>query len=109
MLILKDELYNKLKYCKLSGMIEAFDRVYKETLDNNLTQLDFIEMLLYEEVINRENNRYKRLLKNASFPTIKTIDTFNFSKAAFLSKKDIMNLLSLDFLNENQNIVFIGD
>jgi hypothetical protein len=54
---LKDELYNKLKYCKLSGMIEAFDRVYKETLDNNLTQLDFIEMLLDEEVINRENNR----------------------------------------------------
>jgi DNA replication protein DnaC len=49
-------------------MIEAFDRVYKETLDNNLTQLDFIEMLLDEEVINRENNRYKRLLKNASFP-----------------------------------------
>lgn len=109
MLILKDELYNKLKYCKLSGMIEAFDRVYKETLDNNLTQLDFIEMLLDEEVINRENNRYKRLLKNASFPTIKTIDTFNFSKAAFLNKKDILNLLSLDFLNENQNIVFIGD
>ena len=109
MLILKDELYNKLKYCKLSGMIEAFDRVYKETLDNNLTQLDFIEMLLDEEVINRENNRYKRLLKNASFPTIKTIDTFNFSKAAFLNKKDIVNLLSLDFLNENQNIVFIGD
>ena len=62
--ILKEELFNKLKYCKLSGIIEAFDRVHKETLDNSLSHVDFIDMLLDEEVINRENNRYNRLLKN---------------------------------------------
>lgn len=107
--ILKEELFNKLKYCKLSGIIEAFDRVHKETLDNSLSHVDFIDMLLDEEVINRENNRYNRLLKNACFPTIKTIDAFNFSKAPFLNKKEILDLLSLDFLQDNQNIIFIGD
>ena len=66
-------------------------------------------MLLDEEVINRENRRYNRLLKNACFPTIKTIDTFDFSKAPFLNKKEIMELFTLDFLNDNQNIIFIGD
>ena len=109
MKILKEELFNKLKYCKLSGMVKTLERVHKETIDNNLSHLEFIEMLLDEEVINRENNRYNRLLKNASFPTIKTIDTFNFSKAPFLNKKEIMDLLTLDFLNENKNIIFIGD
>ena len=109
MKLLKEELFNKLKYCKLSGMVKTLERVHKETIDNNLSHLEFIEMLLDEEVINRENNRYNRLLKNASFPTIKTIDTFNFSKAPFLNKKEIMDLLTLDFLNENKNIIFIGD
>ncbi|NLV89012.1 MAG: ATP-binding protein [Tissierellia bacterium] len=90
-------------------MIDSFDRVFKESLDKDLNHLEFFEMLLDEEVINRENRRYNRLLKNACFPTIKTIDTFSFAKAPFLNKKEIMELLTLDFINDNQNIIFIGD
>lgn len=107
--MLREELFNKLKYCKLSGMIDVFDRVLEEALDKELNHLEFFEMLLDEEVINRENRRYNRLLKNACFPTIKTIDTFDFFKAPFLNKKEIMELFTLDFLNDNQNIIFIGD
>lgn len=107
--MLREELFNKLKYCKLSGMIDVFDRVLEEALDKELNHLEFFEMLLDEKVINRENRRYNRLLKNACFPTIKTIDTFDFSKAPFLNKKEIMELFTLDFLNDNQNIIFIGD
>ena len=106
---MREELFSKLKYCKLSGIAESFDRIYKEASDKELSHLEFLEMLLDEEVIHRENNRYNRLLKTASFPTIKTIDAFNFSKAPFLNKKEMMDLLTLDFLNEKQNIIFIGD
>lgn len=106
---MKDELYNKLKYCKLSGIIDSLDRIHEEVILNELSHLEFIDKLLDEEVITRENSRYNRLLKAASFPTIKTIDTFNFSKAPFLNKKEIMDLLNLEFINENQNIIFIGD
>lgn len=106
---LKEELFEKLKYCKLSGMIDSIDRIYKEVLDNNLNHLQFFEMLLDEEVISRENRRYERLLKKASFPTIKTIDTFEFSQAPYLNKKEIMDLLTLDFIDENKNIIFVGD
>lgn len=106
---MKEELFEKLKYCKLSGMIDSIDRIYKEVLDNNLNHLQFFEMLLDEEVISRENRRYERLLKKASFPTIKTIDTFEFAQAPYLNKKEIMDLLTLDFIDENKNIIFVGD
>jgi len=106
---LREELFNKLKYCKLSGIIDSFDGIYNEVLDKEIGHLEFLEMLLDEEVIHRENNRYNRLLKTACFPTIKTIDSFDFSKAPFINKKEIMDLLNLDFLSDNQNIVFIGN
>ena len=109
MRILREELFNKLKYCKLSGIIDSFDGIYNEVLDKEVGHLEFLEMLLDEEVIHRENNRYNRLLKTACFPTIKTIDSFDFSKAPFINKKEIMDLLNLDFLSDNQNIVFIGN
>jgi DNA replication protein DnaC len=107
--ILREELFNKLKYCKLSGIIDSFDGIYNEVLDKEIGHLEFLEMFLDEEVIHRENNRYNRLLKTACFPTIKTIDSFDFSKAPFINKKEIMDLLNLDFLSDNQNIVFIGN
>lgn len=107
--IVKEELYKKLKYCKLSGIINSFDRIYEEAKLKELDHLEFVDKLLEEEVITRENSRYNRLLKIANFPTIKTIDTFNFSKAPFLNKKDFMDLLNLEFMDENKNIIFIGN
>lgn len=106
---MREELFNKLKYCKLSGMADVFDRIYQEVVDKELDHIEFFERLVDEEVINRENSRYSRLLKKASFPTIKTIDSFNFSKAPCLNKKEILDLFTLDFLNENKNVIFIGD
>ena len=106
---MKEVLFEKLKYCKLPGIIESIDRIHKEALNNNLNHLEFFEMLLDEEVISRENRRSQRLLKKAGFPTIKTIDTFSFPQAPYLNKKEIMDLLTLDFMDNNQNIIFIGD
>ena len=47
------------------------------------------------------------MLKNACSQLL-SIDTFSFAKAPFLNK-EIMELLTLDFINDNQNIIFIGD
>lgn len=102
------ELVEKLNYCKLAGMVKSFDRIYKESVDNSLTGLEFFEALLDEEVINRENNRFNRLFKRAKFPVIKTIDQFNFTKAPFLRKSEMLQLFNLDFITENQNLIFIG-
>lgn len=102
------ELAEKLAYCKLSGMAKSFERLHKEATENALTPLEFFETLLDEEMINRENNRFNRLLKRAKFPTLKTIDQFNFSKAPFLKKTQILELFNLEFIKENQNLIFIG-
>lgn len=103
-----NELVEKLAYCKLSGMIKGFERISKEAQENNMTALEFFEALIDEEVISRENNRFDRLLKRARFPVIKTIDQFNFAKAPFLKKTEILELFTLDFTNDNQNLIFIG-
>lgn len=63
---MEETLYKKMKYCKLSGMIEAFNRVHDEAQLEELNYLEFINKLLDEEVINRENNRFKRLIINAN-------------------------------------------
>jgi DNA replication protein DnaC len=106
--IVNKELAEKLAYCRLSGMAKSFQRLHKEATENALTPLEFFEALLDEEMINRENNRFNRLLKRAKFPILKTIDQFDFSKAPFLKKTEILELFNLEFIKENQNLIFIG-
>jgi len=81
------------------------DKVFE---DKKLTPLEFFEALLDEEIISRENNRYARLLKAAKFPTVKTIDGFDFLKAPFLKKTEILEYLDLQFVENHQNLIFIG-
>ena len=108
MRILNKELAEKLAYCKLSGIAKSFERIYKEAQDNKLTPLEFFETLLDEEIISRENSRFSRLLKAAKLPIVKTIDQFDFTKAPFLKKTEILELFQLGFTEENQNLIFIG-
>lgn len=89
-------------------MAKSFERIYKEAIDKKLTLLEFFESLLDEEIISRENNRFSRLLNAARFPVVKTIDQFDFSKAPFLRKPEVLELFQLDFIEDNQNLIFIG-
>jgi len=71
---MKDKLKEQLKFCRLSGMIEHYDDLLKEAEENNWSNEFFLETLVEYEVIVRENNRFQRLLRQAKFPTLKTID-----------------------------------
>ena len=101
-------LQERLNVCKLSGMSKEFDRILNDSLKNGWTNLKFFEELMDEEIITRDNNRYLRLFKRAGFPLLKTIDQFKFAKAPFLSKKEIMEIVDGDFIDNFQNVIFIG-
>jgi DNA replication protein DnaC len=101
-------LQEKLTACKLAGIQKNFDRILKEAVDNNMSYLEFFQRLIDEEIVSRENNRYNRLFKRANFPNLKTIDQFNFMKAPFLNKKQILSLVSCEFIKERKNLIFIG-
>ena len=105
---MNEQLKQKLKFCRLSGIVECYDNVLKEAQDQKWDVEQFFNNLIDYEVITRENNRFNRLLKRAKFPTLKTIDQFNFSDAPFLSKKEIMKLFDCQFIDDKSNILFLG-
>jgi DNA replication protein DnaC len=105
---MNEKLRNQLKFCRLSGIIEHYDNVFKEAQENNWSNESFFETLIEYEVIVRENNRFQKLLRQAKFPNLKTIDQFEFSQAPYLSKKEILNLFDCQFIDDNTNLLFLG-
>jgi|SRR5690606_20230858 DNA replication protein DnaC len=105
---MKDELREQLKYCRLAGILERYDDILQEAKRNDWDNERFFETLIQCEVLSRGNNRFQRLLHQAKFPNLKTIDQFDFSQAPYLSKKEILELSQCKFIEEKTNLLFLG-
>lgn len=78
---------------------------------NKTTPLSFVDMLLkltdYEREV-KEQNVTHAMIKVAAFPHFKTLNDFDFEFQEAISKEQILDLASLRFLENQENIVFQG-
>ncbi|MEW6686416.1 MAG: IS21-like element helper ATPase IstB, partial [Candidatus Edwardsbacteria bacterium] len=70
--------------------------------------LEFIEGLVEEEIAFKTEKSIKHKLNRAKFPYIKTLDTFDFSFQPSISKKKILELTNLSFIDRKENVIFLG-
>ncbi len=53
---MNDLLYAKLKALKLSGIVKTIETRNEEALKDNISYMEFLELLINDEVLNRQNN-----------------------------------------------------
>lgn len=105
---MNDLLQEKLTLCKLAGISKCYDKILKQANEQGWSYEQFFDILLDEELISRENNRFSRLCKKANFPVVKTMDEFSFLEAPFIPKDKILKLVDCSFIKEHTNLILIG-
>lgn len=73
-----------------------------------VTLLEALVTLLGEEATARETRRLKTTLAMSHFPSLKTLDDFDFAFAPSVDRARLKALESLDFLRRKENVVFLG-
>ena len=71
-------------------------------------QLEFILELLQAELTLRDENRRKRLIKRAGFPTYKTFEGYSYHCVKFPPAFSMEELETLEFVPEKKNLVLYG-
>ena len=105
---MNDVMLSRLKQLKLSGIIKSFETRNEQAIKENLSYIEFFELLLSDEISNRQNNSIKKRMNKAKFPQIKTLEEYQFNFQPSINKKDIYNLATCEFVRKKENIVFIG-
>src|SRR5574344_932302 len=104
-------------YFKLNNNLQTLGLTeIKNSLDNiiervNSNDIDFTQGLyeLTEREIGFQKERAKvALVKVANFPFQKTFNDYDFSFQPSLNKNEIMDLKYLKFLENHENIIFLG-
>lgn len=73
------DLTRKLKHLRLSGIAEVLPVRNQQAVSGNLSYVEFLELLIEDELSRRRDRLFARRIKKAGLPEKKTIDTFDFS------------------------------
>lgn len=71
-------------------------------------QLDAIAGLIGHELAARETNKRSRLLRKASFPAVKSFESFDFTDTKLPEGHDVDDMRSLAWVDAAQDYVFYG-
>lgn len=103
-----NKLLNNLENLELFKIKELLPNYLDKNILENKSLTDILKELTNEEITFRDERARLINLKISHFPFHKTIDEFDFSYQPSINKNQILDLMTLRFIENNDNILFIG-
>jgi DNA replication protein DnaC len=105
---MKDSLQSTLRQLRLSGLAQTLDVRLQEAASHNLSHAEFLELILQDELVVRDERQIQRRVKAAAFRELKPLDQFEWSFNPSLPKKQIFDLATCRFVREHRDALLIG-
>lgn len=101
-------LQESLKALNLNHMRRHLEEHLRQARDGGLDYTQFLLGLAELELRIRADNREKRRLKDARFPLLKPLESFDFETAPALDKRLVRDLAQGQYLADRRNIILLG-
>ena len=103
-----EELNRNLDILELTKIKEILPDYIHRINKEELTLTEQLRYLTAEEINYKDSRAAEGIIKAANFPFRKTLEDYDFSFQPSVSEKQLKELASLSFIEQNENIVFIG-
>lgn len=99
------EMLRRLCLCHAERHLEELiGRSLKESMSNS----EFLGLVLDHELAHRHENTVARLVRQARFPCLKTLDAFDWTHPTGIPKGLILNAFTMDFVRRKEHLIFLG-
>ena len=105
---MNDALLTKLKTLRLSGLSQSLEVRLQEAVGHGLNHVEFLELILQDELMVRQDRLVNRRIKAARFRDLKTVEDFDFSFNTSIRKKQIYDLAAGHFLRNARDVLWLG-
>jgi len=92
----------------LTAVANHYATLADEAAKKQRSFVEFLESVLAEEASLREERRRETLRRIAAFPSVKTLEQFDFEAAPGVPKARIQELAGLAFIERRENVIFLG-
>ncbi len=102
------ELKENLKTLKLSTMASNMEGFVREARETGIGYDEFIFNLTVAELQGRSESRLARRIREAKFPLIKPLETFDLAAVPELDLRLFRELTGEGYIKEHRNVIFLG-
>lgn len=102
-------LEHYLKKVKLPTMLREYASLAIVCRDDRCDYPTYLLRLTERELLDRERRAAERRIKDARFPVVKTLDTFDFQAQPSINESLIRELLAGEYIDKRENILCIGN
>jgi len=105
---MNDRLQSTLRQLRLSGLAESLDVRLQEAASHQLSHAEFLELILQDELLVRQQRQIDRRVKAAQFRELKALDEFDFSFNPSIQRAQIFDLATCRFIREHRDVLLVG-
>ena len=103
-----DRLLTILKRLRLSGLARSLDVRLQEAAGHQLNHAEFLELILQDELLVRDERQIARRVKAADFRELKPLDDFDWSFNPSINRKQVYDLATCRFIRERRDVLLLG-
>jgi DNA replication protein DnaC len=102
---LTHQLTPMLRTLRLSGILETLEVRNRQAVEQQSSFVDFLTMLLLDEVERRAQSKLRLRLRRAAFDPTKTLESFDFGFNPKLNKAQIFDLATCQFIARHESVL----
>lgn len=108
MVEIRQSLVTVLKRLRLSGMLPILPDRAAYARKAQLSELEFLELTLQDEIDRRDNKMLMTRLSKAGFQEEQTFEGFDWDAPVTFDRHRVRDLFSLGFIQRREDVIFLG-
>jgi len=102
-------LNHHLKALKLPTILREYESMAQLCAKERCEYSSYLLRLTERELIEREQRASERRIRQAMFPVLKTLDSFDFSAQPSINEAAIRELMRGEFVQRKENVLLVGN
>ena len=102
-------LEHHLKALRLPTILREYDKVARQCAEQKADFPTYLLRLTELELLDRDRRATERRIRQARFPVVKSLDSFDFLAIPSLNKTLALELARCEFLDRKENLLFLGN
>jgi DNA replication protein DnaC len=103
-----DQVARQYRSLCLSGIADHLEQLLSQAEASDSSYLQFADCLIRHEQQQRNSKRVEQNRRRAGFPLHKNLEEFDYRFQTTISKREVNSLLDFGFIDNRDNVVFIG-
>ena len=102
-------LAHHLKALKLPTFLREYDKLARQCAAEGVDHTRYLLRLSELELIERKRRMVERRIKEAKFPTVKSLDSFDFGAIPSLNKSLVLELARSEYVIRRDNVIAVDN